>query len=128
MTSILIDTSFYIDILSGEKYAVNILQQTQRLLVCPIVIGEVLYGLKTSSKEKDRVAQFEKFLQSSCVDVVPIGMKTAQYFAAVHYELKKIGQPIPVNDIWIAACAMEHAVPLATNDKHFNKIPNLLIK
>lgn len=46
-------------------------------------------------------------------------------FAKVRYYLKKKGNPIPENDIWIAALCLEHDVPLLSNDGHFNNIPEL---
>jgi len=39
--------------------------------------------------------------------------------------LFKKGNPVPENDIWIAALAMEHDLSLVTRDEHFKKIDDL---
>lgn len=41
-------------------------------------------------------------------------------------KLKRAGTPVPDNDLWIAALALEHDLRLITRDNHFNQIPQLL--
>ncbi|MDR3702337.1 MAG: PIN domain-containing protein [Candidatus Sulfopaludibacter sp.] len=45
---------------------------------------------------------------------------TANEYAEVRYELKRRGRTIPGNDIWIAALARQHALPLLSRDRHFD--------
>ena len=51
--------------------------------------------------------------------------RTADFFALVFNNLKQSGKPIPVNDIWIAASAMQHGRTLMTLDRHFKHIAGL---
>jgi predicted nucleic acid-binding protein len=39
--------------------------------------------------------------------------------------LKKAGQPLPLNDVWIAAHALETGSVLVTYDSHFSDVPGL---
>lgn len=126
MNTVLIDTNFYADIMLGKESAKKILQNYEEILVCPIVIGELLYGFKNGHREKENVEQLWDFFRLSSVRVVPITEKTSEFFALIIQQLRKAGTPIPTQDIWIAACAMEHASVVATHDAHFKKIQNLL--
>lgn len=53
---------------------------------------------------------------------------TASYYGQIMANLDKSGKPIPTNDVWIAAMAMQHQLVLVTKDKHFNEIEGLEIK
>jgi predicted nucleic acid-binding protein len=49
-------------------------------------------------------------------------------YAEIDVFLRKEGRPIPRNDVWIAAAAMEHGMRLLTLDAHFAEIPMLMIE
>ncbi|RNC67435.1 MAG: type II toxin-antitoxin system VapC family toxin [Desulfuromonadales bacterium] len=53
--------------------------------------------------------------------------ETAGFYAQVFSELKLKGRPIPSNDLWMAASALQHGLALATYDEHFNHISGLLL-
>lgn len=50
---------------------------------------------------------------------------TAEHYARASVALEAKGQPIPENDLWIAAVALELDMPLATRDAHFDRIDGL---
>jgi Predicted nucleic acid-binding protein, contains PIN domain len=52
---------------------------------------------------------------------------TTAYYATVFAQLGRKGRPIPTNDLWLAATAMEHGAVLLTHDKHFNEVDGLLV-
>lgn len=58
-----------------------------------------------------------------------LGISTirAEHFGRISAELSTAGQGILVNDIWIAALAREHQLPLATHDAHFNRVDGIRI-
>lgn len=60
--------------------------------------------------------------------MLPLDESSAGFFALVFNGLKKIGKPIPTNDIWIAASAMQHGRTLATLDRHFSYIAGLSLE
>ena len=54
-----------------------------------------------------------------------ISKTSAHHYGEIKAQLKSIGKPIPENDIWIAALAIEHGMDLVTADQHFNHIKKL---
>ncbi len=85
-----------------------------------IVLGEYRYGLKSS---RHRAAR-EKWLDAmemSCA-VLDITSETSRVYAQIHHELRLAGQPIPENDLWIAALARQYQLPVLSNDAHFDQV------
>jgi predicted nucleic acid-binding protein len=62
------------------------------------------------------------------VDQIAVNDETAEYYAKIFSDLKSRGLPIPSNDLWIAASALQHGLALYTLDVHFQKINGLLLK
>ena len=54
--------------------------------------------------------------------ILAVDQKTARHYAAIRAELKKKGKPIPENDIWIAALAVQHRLKIISQDAHFDRI------
>ena len=127
MKSLLIDTNFYAAIMLGNELAQEAFQRFDKILISPIMLGELFSGFKNGNREKENIYQFEKFLQLPSVDEVSLTKKTAEFYAVIYAQLKKAGTPLPTNDMWIAASAMEHGAALATHDQHFEKIHNLIL-
>jgi predicted nucleic acid-binding protein len=57
--------------------------------------------------------------------VLTVTADTTVTYAAVRVALKKLGRPIPANDAWIAALALEHRLPILSRDAHFDALPDL---
>jgi len=95
----------------------------QRYYINPVVYSEVLYGLLYVKKpEKALVA----FLDECGIEVLAIGRDTASLHSRLKLELNKKGQPLPDNDLLVAASCLEHSITLYTfNAKHFNRVPGL---
>ncbi len=60
--------------------------------------------------------------------VAPIVSATAERYARIYAYLRKNGHPIPTNDLWITASAMEHSAELLTADAHFLLLPQILVQ
>jgi len=58
--------------------------------------------------------------------VVPIDADTVGFYADIYARLRRQGRPIPTNDLWIAASAMQQGLRLLTLDRHFDLIDGLL--
>ena len=94
------------------------------LLFLPVVVfGELLYGALNSAKPQKNEQITHKFSAQSVL--IPIDDAIAIRYATVRLQLKKIGRPIPENDIWIAATCLELGVPLLTRDRHFDHVQGL---
>ena len=125
MTRVLVDTNVYCDAMRGQAGAVTVLRQADELLLCPIILGELLAGFRKGEREAGNRAVLRDFLARPRVRVVPLTAATAEFYAHILAGLRASGTPIPTNDIWIAACAMEHGASLATSDRHFASVPGL---
>ena len=128
MNKILIDTNIYSNALRGNPDIIATLKQVSQIGIAAISIGELLSGFKGGLRETENKRELGQFLDSPRVSILSIDEDTAEYYSAIINDLKKKGNPIPTNDIWIAATAFQHGLQLYTLDKHFNKIEGLLLK
>ena len=127
MTKIVIDTCTYSDALRGLPYAVEALNGATQVIITRIVVAELLAGFQRGNQSQKNTKQLHEFLARPSVLLVSITLQTSEFFAHILNLLHKAGQPIPTNDIWIAACALEHGARVISNDKHFKKIPGLIV-
>jgi tRNA(fMet)-specific endonuclease VapC len=88
-----------------------------------IVLGEYRFGIATSSRRRE----YEAWLTRGRAfwNVLPVVEETATYYAAIRLQLKRAGAPLPANDVWIAALAQQHDLPVLTRDAHFDAVPGL---
>lgn len=127
MKRILIDTNVYAAFKKDDRAVLNTMRTVEYIGVNIIVLGELLSGFKGGSKETTNKKEFEQFLDSPRVHIIQLDEETAEFYAKIHWDLKKKGNPIPTNDIWVAASAMRHALSLFTYDEHFINIDGLLL-
>lgn len=122
---VLLDTSVVIDHLRGKINIAEKMASADPLFLPLTALGELYKGvLKSTAPEKNR-AQLETFLQT--VAVLHPDAATALQYAQIATELERKGTPIPENDIWIAAVAMECSMPLAARDAHFENVDGLVL-
>jgi tRNA(fMet)-specific endonuclease VapC len=125
MRPILLDTNAYTAFMLGEPAVVEVVAHAERICLNSIVLGELLGGFAAGSREAKNRAELARFLDSPRVDVVPVTAQTADSYALVYFGLRRKGQPIPTNDLWIAASALEYGAALLTRDAHFAQIDGL---
>jgi tRNA(fMet)-specific endonuclease VapC len=122
---ILLDTNAYTAFMLGVEEVVEVLAHAERLLVSSVVLGELLGGFAAGTREPKNRAELASFLDSPRVESVPVTAQTADSYALVYANLRRKGQPIPTNDLWIAASALEHGAALLTRDAHFSQVDGL---
>ena len=127
MKNLLIDTNIYSYALNGNADVIKVLQRAKKIAICSISIGELLSGFKAGSKENNNREELEEFLDSPRVQLHIIDENTAEFYAEIKNGLRKKGNPIPTNDIWIASIALQHGLKLYTNDQHFKYVPGLVL-
>ncbi len=125
MRPILLDTNAYTAFMLGADPVVEVVAHAERILLNSIVLGELLGGFAAGSREAKKRAELARFLDSARVETVPITGHTADSYALIYAALRRKGQPIPTNDLWIAASALEHGAALLTRDAHFAQIEGL---
>ncbi len=95
-----------------------------RTLALPVTaLGEYRYGLQ-ASKKRTRLEEWLDELLGE-VRVLETTSRTTVVYARVRHHLRGAGTPIPENDVWIAATAIEHNLPLVTRDNHFKVVRGL---
>jgi tRNA(fMet)-specific endonuclease VapC len=123
---VILDTNALSALADGDEALRGRLIQVYAPSIPAVVLGEFLYGLRDS---RDR-ARYETWLESSLplFDALPIQESTARHYADIRRELRMAGRPIPENDIWIAALAREHGMPVLSRDRHFAFVPQLRVE
>lgn len=128
MTPLVVDASAYSAFKRGHAGALDAFRTAPTILVPTIVLGELLGGFEAGLRREANRSQLDAFLDSSRVHIVSIGAATAERYAVVYAHLRAAKQLIPTNDLWIAASAMEHAAELLTLDRHFQRVPQILVR
>ena len=123
---IALDTTAYVAFKQNISAVVEYIVKAERILFSPVVLAELMFGFRGGTKFTDNMAELNLFLDHPAVEFVRIGQVTADRYSRIAMDLKRHGSPIPTNDIWIAAQAMEHGAELITLDSHFEKISGLV--
>lgn len=119
----ILDTTAVSALLAGDAGLAKLLGAADRHHLPVVVIGEFSYGLKQSSR---RAADEERFrVLEKASDLLNVDPETAHRYADIREELRAAGTPIPVNDLWIAALARQHNLPVASRDAHFDRVRKL---
>lgn len=122
---LLIDTNRYTDFVRGDADTVRLLTEADRIFVPFIVLAELRAGFQCGTIARRNEAVLASFLSNARVEVLYPDARTLQVYAEIFAQLRAQGTPIPTNDIWIAALAVQHALPLCSRDAHFGKLPQL---
>ena len=124
---ILLDTNAYSALKRGHEGVAALVRRSDEVLFSTVVAGELLYGFRNGPRLAHNRRDLDAFLDSPFVTLVPVSLVTADRFSRVAQGLKAKGTPIPTNDIWIAAQAMETGADLASLDRHFEYVDGLAL-
>jgi tRNA(fMet)-specific endonuclease VapC len=122
---ILLDTSTIIAHFRGRIDLFQLVAPQEPLFISIVVLGELYKGALKSTNPAKHQAKISHLLQ--VVSVLQSDAATAECYAATAVALESKGRPIPQNDIWIAAVAIEMDMPLATLDAHFDQVDQLTV-
>jgi len=117
---VIIDTNALSAFFDAESGAVRSFERADDIALPVIVLGEYRFGLLGSRKRRAREDVLDQLVRSS--RVLEVTDSTSRHYAAIRQDLRIAGTPIPVNDTWIAALAREHALPILSNDVHFDVV------
>lgn len=124
---ILIDTNRYTDFANKVPEAVDLFLGTEELVVPFVVLAELRAGFRSGSLSRRNEDILARFLANEKVHPLYPDERTTHVYAELFAQLRKQGTPIPANDIWIAALAVQHDLPLYSRDRHFCNIPQLTL-
>lgn len=123
----MLDTTAVSGYFSGREAARPFIRKANVLVPNPIVTVELIAGYSMGSGERKNRDILNEFISSLRVRVVDIDEETGERYSAIFSSLRKSGTPIPTNDMWIAASAMQHGLPLLTMNAHFLGVPQILV-
>jgi tRNA(fMet)-specific endonuclease VapC len=124
---LLLDTSAYSAFMRGHAEILSEIQEADEIFLNPVVVGELIAGFIKGGRRRKNENELRKFLASTRVAVLDVTEETAERYAVILNSLWRAGTPIPTNDIWIAASAMEHGLRLLTTDGHYQNLPQVLV-
>jgi tRNA(fMet)-specific endonuclease VapC len=127
MDSVLLDTDVFSFLAKardtrGDAYRPYVEGKT--VAVSFITVGEIYFGAEKKGWSSKTLSAFLERLKA--VVVVPSDHDVCRVYGQLKAGLQKAGVVVGDNDLWIAACAVRHSIPLISNNrKHFEKIPGL---
>ena len=120
-----LDTNRLTDLFQGDAALAEWLGTCDEVWIPLVVLAEIKAGFYGAQGRRNE-ALLQEFLGKATVGVLLPARETAERYARLFVQLKRAGTPIPDNDLWIAALALEHDLTLITRDRHFERIPQLL--
>lgn len=119
----LLDTNIIIGMFAEDKAIQEKVQNTEKLFLASPVVGELYYGARKSNRPIENLVRVNRLTQR--FPLFSCGLETAQWFGIIKDQLRRKGNLIPDNDIWIAAIAMQRGLILVTRDAHFDEVESL---
>ncbi len=113
----LLDTNIAIARTNREAAVEQRVNASAAVFLACITVGELFYGAQKSGRAAENVRRVQAIVAANTVLVCDSG--TAYHYGITRSALRAKGRPIPDNDIWIAALAVQHNLTLATRDAHF---------
>jgi tRNA(fMet)-specific endonuclease VapC len=120
---LLLDTNALSDFAESEPAIMELLAEVQVLALPVVVVGEYRFGIAQARNVADYHLWLERLITQT--DVLNITDETTIHYAEVRLDLKRIGRPIPMNDVWIAALCRQHELPILSRDQHFDVVPRI---
>lgn len=128
--AILVDTDVYSYLMKptdtrGRLYRPHV--EGKLMAVSFVTVGELLFGAYKKKWGKDKIEELRERLRS--VVIVPYDYLVCSTYADLKSKTTAVGISVADNDLWIAACAVRHSIPLVSNNRaHFEKIPGLVLR
>ena len=128
MIRLCLDTTGYSRLMRGQQALQDRLEVADEVLLPVTVLGELYAGFRGGSREQENLSLLAAFRAQPGVVVIDTTDNVSQRYATVVSLLKRQGTPIPTNDIWIAAAALENGGRLVAYDNHFENVPGLIVE
>jgi len=110
--AVLVDTDVYSFLMRGGKLA-DIYRphvEGKLLAISFVTVGELYFGAYKRKWQSDRIINLTERLRSAVI--VPYDLEVCKTYAALRAKVEAKGTPVAANDLWIAACAIRHSIPL----------------
>ena len=122
-----VDANRLTDLFQGDSKLAEDLGNCAEVWIPLVVLAEILAGFYGGTHHVRNEALLRQFLAKPTVGILLPDRDTAEQYGRLFVQLKRAGTPVPDNDLWIAALALQHDLLLITRDQHFGRIPQLLV-
>lgn len=123
MIAALVDTSVWIARELGRE--VNLLLVPEAVFVSVVTLGELQAGVLAAADTATRSQRLETVRSLAAIQPLPIDEAVAAQWAQLRVRLHETGRRINVNDLWIAATALVHQLPVLTQDADFDVLAEI---
>ncbi len=110
----LFDTNAISALAEGDLALHRVLSGDRPWYLPSIALGEYRFGLMKSQRRAALETWLEE-IEEACTVLMPDEV-TARHYAEIRYALERSHTPIPYHDIWIAALAVQHELPVVSRD------------
>ena len=122
---VLLDTNALSALWSGDERVLDALDQAECVFMSIIVLGELFAGFRGGTRMKENRTRLAGFLAKPTVRTLELSTETAEVYGQIKDVLKRAGTPIPINDVWLSAQAIETGSVLITFDRHFGSVSGI---
>ena len=120
-----LDANRYDDMITGDEEVAGLVETAESVFLPFIVIGELRAGFAAGTRQAENERLLRRFMMKDGIEQLFADEQTTHHYAAVYLQLRRQGTPIPTNDMWIAALALQHDLALCTRDAHFDRLAQI---
>ena len=120
-----LDTSAYSRFRAGDTRVHDLIAAAEIVFVPATVLGELYGAFDLGARAKENRIALAEFLAEPFVEIAPVSADVARRYGKVYAGLRRRGRPIPANDMWIAAAAIDKAACLVTFDRDYEHVVGL---
>jgi len=122
---LVLDTSAYSHLRSGHPEVLDWVAEAAVVILPATVLGELEAGFELGRRARENRRALAEFLEEPFVSVLDATAATGRHYGRIFAALRRAGTPIPINDVWIAAAAIEYRGHLLTFDSDYRRVPDL---
>ncbi|HVT57127.1 MAG TPA: type II toxin-antitoxin system VapC family toxin [Thermoanaerobaculia bacterium] len=119
---LVLDTSAYSHFRAGDERVLELIAVAEIVGLPTIVLGELEAAFTLGRRERENRSILTEFLAEGFVSILPVTPAVARRYGRLFADLRRAGTPVPVNDVWIAATALDCGGHLLTFDGDFGRI------
>lgn len=120
----LLDTSVWIAAESGRSLATELLPAEAAISV--VTVGELAAGVLAAVDARTRALRLRTLNDVADIEALPVDVDVARRWAELRVQLRSVGRRAAANDVWIAATALVHGLPIVTQDDDFAPLADVV--
>jgi tRNA(fMet)-specific endonuclease VapC len=120
-----LDTNRYTDLCRGAAEVVTLVEHAEAVFLPFVVLAELRAGFAVGTRGAENERVLRGFLAKPGVAILFADDQTTHHYATIFRQLRQQGTPIPTNDLWISALALQHDLVLCARDRHFDYLPQI---